>query len=61
MCADIRAGAVRAVVGYDLDRLRREPLEAENFYLLAEVEPAGRGGRATIEERVPPGNFRWRA
>jgi DNA invertase Pin-like site-specific DNA recombinase len=36
LCADIEAGRVDGVLAYDLDRLFREPYEAERFYLLCE-------------------------
>lgn len=34
--ADIQAGEVDGVLAYDLDRLLRDPFEAEQFYLVAE-------------------------
>src|SRR5438270_2630142 len=36
MLEAIKRGEVDAVVGWDLDRIHRDPFEAEQFYLLAE-------------------------
>src|SRR4051794_24669508 len=37
MLEDIRTGAIGAVVAWDLDRLHRQPIELEEFMLLADT------------------------
>ena len=38
MLADIESGAIGAVVAWHLDRLRRRPIELENFIALADAK-----------------------
>lgn len=55
LCTDIEAGHIQAVVGWDVDRLFRDPLEQERFILLAERAHLHRIATASEEIDVESG------